>query len=260
MIIEKDFSCMKGNMTVRGRELYDDSLNERKDPVIISHGFTSCMKYTRDYGVFLAEQGYHAYIFDFCGGGFETVSDGSFEDYMTPLTEVDDLKTVISYVQGQPDVNADRLILIGCSQGGFVSALTAAGLREQIFGLILLYPALCIPDDARAGSMQIIRFDSTNIPPHIGEGRMRISGAYASSVLHMNVFDDIRYYKGHVLLVHGTDDQIVSYGYSLAAESVYQRNGADVTLKLIENAPHGFRGKDFDVSCEIIASWLKGLQ
>ena len=37
---------------------------------------------------------------------------------------------------------------MGCSQGGFVSALVAAKNNFPIEKLVLFYPALCIPDDA----------------------------------------------------------------------------------------------------------------
>lgn len=53
---------------------------------------------------------------------------------------------------------------MGCSQGGFVSGMTAAQLKEQIRGLIMFYPALCIPDDARKGHMMFSEFDPQNIP------------------------------------------------------------------------------------------------
>ena len=46
---------------------------------------------------------------------------------MSVLTEVNDLETVIDYVSTMPYVNKDKIFLMGWSQGGFVSALVAAG-------------------------------------------------------------------------------------------------------------------------------------
>lgn len=255
-IITKDFSCMKGSMKITGQEIYDSDLCGRLRPVIISHGFTADMSHSRPHAEFLAKLGFHTYIFDFCGGGYHTLSDGSFNDYMTPLTEVDDLKTVVSYVQEQNDIDSGSLILMGCSQGGFVSALTAAGLKDEIYGLILFYPALCIPDDARAGKMQRIRFSPDNIPPHIGSDEMRVAGAYASSVIHMNVFENIAAYHGHVLIVHGTADPIVNYGYALVADEIYRKHDADSTLALIEGAPHGFPGIYEKPANEVLENWI----
>ena len=47
-------------------------------------------------------------------------------------------------------VNPDETVLMGCSQGGFVSAIAASRLHDKISKLVLFYPAFCIPDDARA--------------------------------------------------------------------------------------------------------------
>lgn len=255
-IQEKEFSCFKGNMCIRGKEIYDKDKEGLLKPVIISHGFTADMNRSYHYGVFLAELGYHAYIFDFCGGGYHTISDGSFNDYMTPLTEKDDLKTVIEYVKAQPDIDTESLILMGCSQGGFVSALCAADLQDEVHGLVLFYPALCIPDDARSGKMQRIRFDPDNIPAHIGTDQMRVCGSYASSVIHMNVFEEISRYRGNVLIVHGTDDQIVNYGYALVADEVYRKHDAHSTLKPIEGGAHGFAPEHDTIACAALKEWL----
>ncbi len=258
-IKEQDFTCMNGSMVIRGKHFYDDAKTESQIPIIISHGFTSDMTGTIPYAKFLAGIGCHAYVFDFCGGGYNTISDGSFHDYMTPMTEVDDLKLVVEYVVEQGNINKDKLILMGCSQGGFVSALAAAGLQKRVYGLVLFYPAFCIPDDARAGRMQTIRFDPNDIPPRIGEGKMRVSGAYASSVIKMNVFEDISRYHGNVLIVHGTGDAIVNYGYALVADDVYRKRDANCSLHLIENAPHGFRNLYFSHACKILRDWLVSL-
>ena len=57
---------------------------------------------------------------------------------------------------------------MGCSQGGFVSALFAAAHPNVVVSrLILFYPALCIPEDARRGKMLMYAFDPSNIPEQI---------------------------------------------------------------------------------------------
>lgn len=84
-------------------------------------------------------------------------SDGKTTE-MSVLTEVKDLEAVIAYVRTLP-YTGDELLLMGCSQGGFVSAITAAKYPGIADKLVLFYPALYIPDDARAGKMMFAKFD-----------------------------------------------------------------------------------------------------
>lgn len=234
----EEFVCRKGGMKIFGK-VYNQG-PETLPPIIICHGFTANMESVEKYARFFARKGYRAFIFDFCGGGFETTSDGTLQDYMTPLTEVDDLKVIVDYVLNREDVDKEKLTLMGCSQGGFVASIVAAEMKDRVADLILFYPALCIPDDARKGSMQIMKFDPNNIPHHIGEGRMQVSGSYPRSVIHMDIYDEIKRYNKRVLLVHGSKDDVVPISYSEKAYAVYQENGADVTYEIIEGAGHGF--------------------
>ena len=58
-IIEQAFSCMKGSMTIRGKEFYDEEKKGILKPVIISHGFTADMGRSLPYALFLAQLGWH---------------------------------------------------------------------------------------------------------------------------------------------------------------------------------------------------------
>lgn len=87
-------------------------------------------------------------------------SDGKFRD-MSLETEKRDLLCVMDYVARLKYVNSSKLILVGESQGGVVSCMVAA--ERSVDKLILLYPALCIPDDARKGKMLFMQFNPENI-------------------------------------------------------------------------------------------------
>ena len=123
-----------------------------QDTVILSHGFLANEKMCYKYAKALAELGYMAVTFDFCGGGIISRSDGRSKD-MTILTEIEDLRAVIEGVKKQ--YLPKSISLLGCSQGGFVSGLLAAELGTAVVDrLIMFYPAVCIPDDARWGKMR----------------------------------------------------------------------------------------------------------
>lgn len=66
-------------------------------------------------------------------------------------------------------VDTDHIFLLGASQGGMVSAITAAEHTKEIRGLMLLYPAFVLVDDAKE------RFQSVDEIPeqyfHIRQGK-----------------------------------------------------------------------------------------
>ena len=208
----QDFSCARDGLTIRGTEYRPNG--SHLPAAIVSHGFMANQKTVLHYARHLAELGYAAYCFDFNGGSVAgSKSDGKTTE-MSVLTEVMDLEAVINYVVSLPYIDSTRILLIGCSQGGFVSALTAAKRGKQISKLVLFYPALCIPDDARAGKMMFARFDPRNVPEIVNCGPMKLGRRYVTDVLEMDPFAEITPYLGPVLIVHGTKDDIVHPDYA----------------------------------------------
>ena len=63
-------------------------------------------------------------------------NQGAITD-MSPLTEVSDLEAVLASAQTWDFVNTDYIYLMGCSQGGLVSALTAPDHADEIRAAIL---------------------------------------------------------------------------------------------------------------------------
>ena len=237
--VETTFACKRGDLTIRGTEYRPEG--ENLPAVIVCHGFMAWQDTVRHYAKELARMGYCAYCFDFCGGSARNKgkSDGATTD-MSVLTEVLDLEAVIEYVRGLP-YTGDELLLMGCSQGGFVSALAAAKHPELVNQLVLFYPAVCIPDDARAGKMMFAKFDPKNIPERIDCGPMKLGRCYVADVIGMDPLAEIKSYRGPVLIVHGTKDTIVKPDYSRQAQRAYP----NAKLHFIEGGAHGF-GKKHD--------------
>lgn len=255
-ISKADFSCQREGLTIRGYEFRPQGDN--LPVVIISHAFMANKLTVAYYAKMLARMGYAAYCYDFCGGCVALgKSDGKTTE-MSVLTEEKDLKAVVGYVSALEYVDKDSITLMGCSQGGFVSALTAADLDEKIKSLVLFYPALSIPDDARKGSMMFAEFDPENIPEIIDCGPMKLGRIYAADVVAMDTFEEIAPYNGDVLIVHGTKDNIVDISYSQTAAEVYgkrQGNGS-VRLEIIEGGGHIFMGKADSVAKDILKEYL----
>ncbi len=143
-IIKSTFACQRDGLTIRGTEYRPEG--DCLPIAIVSHGFMAFQDTVRQYAVVLAEMGYVSYCFDFCGGCvIKGKSDGSTAE-MSVLTEVKDLEAVIRYARGREYSNPEEILLMGCSQGGFVSAIAASKLNGIISKLVMFYPALCCRD------------------------------------------------------------------------------------------------------------------
>ncbi len=254
-ITKTKFFCQRDGLTIRG---YEYRPQGKKLPIaIVSHGFMANLMTVKHYAEFLAQMGYAAFCFDFCGGCVMMgKSDGKTTD-MSVLTEVRDLCAVIEYAKGLDYTDSSNILLMGCSQGGFVSALTADKLKDEIKKLVLFYPALCIPDDAKAGKMMWAKFDPKNIPEIVKCGPMKLGRCYIADVVEMNPFDEIKGYGGDVLIVHGTSDKIVAMRYATEAEVVYRaREYGSVKLRFIESGQHMFSKKHDKIAIEYLKDFV----
>lgn len=255
-ITKTKFSCLRDGLTIQGYEYRPQG--EKLPIAIVSHGFMANLMTVKHYAEFLAQMGYAAFCFDFNGGCVMMgKSDGKTTD-MSVLTEVSDLCTVIEYAKGLEYTDSTNILLMGCSQGGFVSALTAAKLEEQIRKLVLFYPAFCIPDDARSGKMMWAKFDPQNIPEIVKCGPMKLGRCYVADVINMNPFHEIKGYEGDVLIVHGTADKIVANHYVEEAKKVYHaREQGTVKLHYIKGGKHMFSKKHDKIAIEHLKNFVR---
>lgn len=216
----EEFTCHRDGLRLRG-SMFRPAEGDHLPIAVVSHEFMANRLFTMRYAKLLASLGYAAFCYDFSGGCIVGGSQGKTTD-MTVFTEMEDLKAVIRYAGAQPYTDPDRLLLMGCSQGGLVTALTAAELCEKVEAIILFYPALSIPDDARKGSMIRAKFDPSRIPETIRCGPMKLGRGYAESVLELDPFSAISAYRGDVLIVHGSADSLVDISYSKRAYDAYR--------------------------------------
>lgn len=232
------FSCERDGLTIKGTVFLPKGKTDC--PIaVISHGFMANQMFSQIHAQNLAKMGYAAFCFDFCGGALVGSSDGDSTD-MSVLTEAEDLKAVIEFAKEQSYTDENELVLLGCSQGGFVSAIVAAEMKEEVDALILLYPALCIPDDARSGEMMFAKFDPQNVPETFWCGPMMLGRQYVTDVIEMDPYEIINQYTGKVLIIHGNQDEIVDISYALRAVETYSQAGADVEMKIIDEGGHMF--------------------
>ncbi len=246
---KENFTCQRDNLKIRGH------VWREKDgvlpAVILSHGFLANESTCHGYAKLFASLGYAAFTYDFCGGGLGCRSDGRSED-MSVLTEIADLEAVLACVKEREDIDSGDISLLGCSQGGFVSALTAKS-HPEIRNLILLYPALCIPDDARRGKMLMFEFDPQNMPELLCRIPMKIGRGYAEAVMDWDYKEVIKGYQGHTVLLHGTEDKIVNVSYAREAKNCFP----DCHYYEIQGGEHSFRGEHDREAMKILTEEMR---
>lgn len=150
---------------------------------------------------------------------FRSKSDGSTLD-MSVFTEQKDLEAVIDLMQAQDYVDQKNLFLMGTSQGGAVSAITASEHPDEIRGLILLYPAFLVGDWARK-----LFKNKDDIPDTYFHMWMDVlkkitdnmdKAADRASVLTVNAEDQVYVFYSHMLpfkrIVEGKETTVF-YGY-----------------------------------------------
>ena len=175
--------------------------------VIIGHGFGGNMMSVEEYARFFARNNIAACVFDFVGGGYNIQSDGELTD-MSVLTEAADMNVVMDELAVRPD---------------------------DVRGLVLLYPAYVLQDDAWARTL-----DPSNIPEYDDVLGTTVGRVYTADILTFDIYDVMSHYTGPVLIIHGTDDSIVPIQYSRRAVEVMP----NAELVEIAGADHGFMGAD----------------
>lgn len=214
--------------------------------VICSHSSSLTHKAMKGYAQKIAQQGYAAYCFDFCGGSSESLSGGS-TDSMTVFTEVEDLKSVVAMVKTLDYVDTTKIVLLGSSQGGLVSSLLAENIPNEIASMVLFYPAYNIPELVKMfsglgngsswgdGSWGDGSWGGGSWGGGFG-GMMSMSDAFVNSIKDFDVWSHIGTFPKPVCIVHGTSDFIVPISNSEKAVGLYP----DAQLHPIEGANHGF--------------------
>ncbi len=122
----KDLTVDAENYTLFGQLLTPRGIPGKLPTVIVSHGLNSNGRNTKAMvGESLAMSGFQVYCYDFRGGSLHSASGGRMEE-MTVFSEKADLNAVIEKIKTLETTDTENLFLLGESQGGFVTGITAA--------------------------------------------------------------------------------------------------------------------------------------
>lgn len=195
---------------------------EEKCPiVIICHGFggnrdrgTTCM-----IGQQLPAKGIATLRFDFNGHG---ESEGRMQD-MTVLNEIEDAKCVYQYVSTLPFVDTDKIAILGASQGGVVTSMTAGELgHKKLAATVLLCPAAVLRDDCIKGNTMGKRYNPLDPPEELDLGNGKIIGReFIKTAFTLPIYEKAERYHGKACIIHGTGDRTAPYTYGLRYHDIW---------------------------------------
>lgn len=229
MMKQKEVRISKNNREIYGTLTEPD--NTESCPIVIfSHGYNGSGRDFEKMAEYLAENGVASFCYDFCGGSVNSRSSMATTE-MTIFTEKEDLLGVVEYIKSCSDAESNNIFLFGGSQGGLVSSLATEEIKEDIRGLILLFPAMCIADNWNE------RFTNKEDIPDIQEfWGMNLGRKFFETLRGFDVYKNIGAYKGKVQVICGENDPIVSLDYMDRLKDVY----SDMKLDIFKNEGHGF--------------------
>lgn len=232
--------CKNGEYNIYGEFYYPENFDKNKTyPVVImSHGGNVSHDFYEKAGwpSEVTKLGYVAYAFDFCGGSKMGHSDLTTMD-MSVETEISDLSAVMDFVMDQSFCDRDQLYLMGQSFGGCVTGITAGRRNEDVAGVVLLYPALCVVDVLHEA------YSSKEAIPEEGGTffNAEVSLKYFEDMYDLDIMSELSAYKGDVLLIHGINDQTIPYTYSVEAISkAYTDSDSELVLIGGKKSVHAF--------------------
>lgn len=191
----------------------------------------------------LVGAGYAALRFFFYGNWG---SDGTNEQITVP-GEIEDARAVYRLVRSWHF--AEKVVLLGHSQGGVVASMLAGMLQQEASpappdALILLSPGAVLKDYAREGRLFGLRIDPENPPERKRVLWYTIGRDYVLTAQTLPIYETAALYTGPVCICHGTVDHIVPFRYS----ERYAEGYADCRLTPVPGANHfySFRRRRVD--------------
>ncbi len=221
--------------------------NQPLPTIILSPGFGNNLNFiANQYAERLAKLGYVTYSFEFYGGNHGSRSGGQMTE-MSPFTEAEDLTAVLDNLREKPFVDKNNIFLLGFSQGGVVSTITATESKEKVKGLILMNAALVLFDDARA------LFKSVDeIPEYVDFRGNRLGRIYFERSLSYDIFQTMPNFDKEVLIIHGEQDEVVPVSYAERAKNTFPK----AELNIISGGRHIFSASQNNTLFPFIQNYL----
>ncbi len=218
--------------TIYGK-IYTPEAEGKSPAIILCHGYNGVNTDFVNECNYYADNGYIAYAFDFCGGSGagRCRSTGRSTD-MTITTEKEDLLAVFDHISSMDIVDENKVFVMGGSQGGLVATLATEERADKVAGMLLYFPALCIPDNWKGMYKSL-----DEVPAQFDFWGLMLGKGFVEDLWNMpDIFTMIGKYEGDVLIIHGDNDTIAPISYSQKAVTIYPH----AKLLTLPGEIHGF--------------------
>lgn len=236
-ILVKEWTYLSDGLKVKGLLFVPKSiLSERgtvakKSPVVVfcHDGISGVSKSHRNSSVRLAEMGYVVFSPSYRG---EDSSEGTVE---IAKGEVHDVLRAVDLLEKRPEVDPNKIALMGASHGSLISAL-AASRDSRIKAIVLAY-----------GVMDIYRWwehlETTN---QVGKDEVTVRtygdgpSDHPQSFKIRNAVDRASSIHCPVLILQGSKDTIVPPEQATYMKQALEKFGKDCQVEIYPDCLHGF--------------------
>lgn len=246
----------KDGIILRGVINTPDDFNPTKKypTVIFYHGFggdrNGSTWFRGQNSKYLTDRGYVTVRFDFSG---TNESDGEFYD-MTVSREEEEAIMIYDFTKLREFVDKDRIYLVGHSLGGVISTLIASKVSPK--AMVLLAPASDMNDPnylrvmginfLEEKSVEATDLDKKEILKKVHDladvdiGGTKLNIGFLRDFLPKDIYANASKYKGNVLILRGTKDDLVFNDANRKLEEAYPH----AVYEQIEGADHSFKNYD----------------
>jgi len=206
--------------------IFHQAKNKEKAPLVItSHGLESYKD--SDKYIQISERfttNFSVFRFDFSGCG---ESEGDMTKDLP--NRIYDLLSAIDIMKKQPNVDSDRIGLLGSSMGGYLSIIAAS--KEKINAVVTWSAPYILdlnPDDLDNRSLSSLKIDARDV---------------------------IKNVKSPIMIIHGDKDDIVPLNHAI---ELYENANPPKELKIIKGADHRFLNEAHrDEAITLSFEWFK---
>lgn len=235
--MRKNVSFVVGGLRIRGMLHTPDEGKGPWPAVVLCHGFTGSRVESRFLFVEMSDEleklGIASLRFDFRGSG---ESDGRFQE-VTVSKEIEDTLAALRFMARRKEIANGKVGLLGLSLGGCVAACAAAEAKDLVKSLVLWSPVAVLTDvfEQRFSDDALKELDQKG---YVDVGGLALCREAIEEMEHIDPLHAIAQTTCPLLVIHGTQDQVVPYNHASLYCKAARQEGRDIRKVPVRSSDH----------------------